>query len=108
MSAEVESVNFGPAVKLHEKIHSLVDTPVVFNPDGIPEEMKSLKQWVCWAKIKKTEKGGATKAPVAVSSGVLHTSKWGDAVNRKTFDAAYAEFQRYPDFYHGVGFISFP
>lgn len=108
MSAEIEAVDFGPAVKLSQGIHALVDTPIEFNPDGIPEEMKPLKQWVCWSKIKATEDGAPTKKPTKVTDGVLHGVEWGKAINRYTFDDALAEFKRYPEQYHGVGFIFEP
>ena len=89
------------APKFGGGITGLVDTKFVFNPEGIPKELKQRDQWVCWSFIKK-EDGETAKAPVYLKQGQLCLSKW--STHTESWENALQDYYS-SDLVHGVGFV---
>jgi primase-polymerase (primpol)-like protein len=70
------------------------------NPDGIPQELKSLPQWVCWRW--QTRDGKWTKVPVDPKSGF--NAKSNDSAYWGTFEQALSYYQGHYEV-EGVGFV---
>ena len=60
-----------------------------FNPDGIPDSLKTLSQWTCW-RYEDKGNGKPTKPPIDARTGRYASSK--DPATWSTFDAALARF----------------
>lgn len=60
-----------------------------FNPDGIPDSLKTLSQWTCWHYQGKGNRK-PTKPPIDARTGRYASSK--DPSTWSTFDAALARF----------------
>jgi len=69
-----------------------------YNYDNIPEEMKALRQWVCY-KLEPNEDGDLIKMPRNPNGGARARSN--DPSTWNTFEAAIAASRRYD----GIGFI---
>lgn len=72
------------------------------DPEGIPEELKDLRCWICWESVQKD--GGTTKKPrapwtVGHTGDVSPTNPW----NWTGFDEAYDWASKMPAW--GVGFV---
>src|SRR4051794_24241012 len=71
------------------------------DPDGIPDELKSLRQWVAWKAAWNEEKERCKKVPINP-----HTGRNASPTNPKTwgtFDQAYQRML--DDNLQGVGFV---
>jgi primase-polymerase (primpol)-like protein len=73
--------------------------PVI--PEGIPQELKDVPQWVCWWWREREHKW--TKVPVDAKTG--GNADITDPAYYRTFDQAMAYYQKYPDIIAGVGFV---
>ena len=62
---------------------------LAFNPDGIPDSLKTLSQWTCW-RYEDKGNGKPTKPPIDARTGRYASSK--DPATWSTFDAALARF----------------
>ena len=62
---------------------------MAFNPDGIPDSLKTLSQWTCWHYQDKGN-GKPTKPPIDARTGRYASST--DPSTWTTFDAALARF----------------
>ena len=84
--AAVSDVSDTPAVNLD----LLTATArLAFNPDGIPDSLKTLSQWTCW-RFKDEGEGKPGKPPIVARTGRYASSK--DPATWSTFDAALARF----------------
>jgi putative DNA primase/helicase len=70
------------------------------NPDGIPQELKDVPQWVCWWWRGKDK---WTKVPVDAKTG--GNADITDPAYLRTFDQAMAYYQQHSDTIAGVGFV---
>jgi putative DNA primase/helicase len=68
--------------------------------ENIPQELKELKQWVCWKKITN-EKGKATKIPISAINGSNAMSN--NPLTWTTFDKAVEAVKTYN--LSGIGFM---
>jgi len=62
---------------------------LAFNPDGIPDSLKTLSQWTCW-RFKDEGKGKPGKPPIDARTGRYASST--DPSTWTTFDAALTRF----------------
>lgn len=77
---------------------------------NIPEELKALPAWVCWAVTKIESSGKFNKVPY-YPNGSVRRGEQGSPQDRKqlgVFAEAYAEFNRNPGKYAGVGLAMLP
>ncbi len=70
------------------------------NPDGIPQELKALPQWVCWCW--QSRDGKWTKVPIDPVTGGHARSN--DPDSWDTFDQALSYYQQHEQV-EGVGFV---
>ena len=73
--------------------------PVI--PEGIPDELKALEQWVCWAW--RSRDGKWTKVPVDAKTGGNASTT--DPAYWSTFDQVLAYYQQPDNCMAGVGFV---
>jgi putative DNA primase/helicase len=73
------------------------------NFDKVPDELKVLKQWVCWKYGKKKPDGRFDKLPCEANSG--RELKWGSPENWLTFKEAFQLWQINQAKIAGVGFV---
>jgi hypothetical protein len=77
---------------------------------NIPEELKTLPAWVCWAVTKIEPSGKFNKVPY-YPNGSVRRGEQGSSQDRKqlgTFAEAFAAFNRNPDRFAGVGLAMLP
>jgi primase-polymerase (primpol)-like protein/phage/plasmid-associated DNA primase len=67
-----------------------------FNPENIPDEMKSVKQWVCW-KYQEV-KGRKTKVPYQPNE------QKADSMNQQTW-SSFEDVCKVADDFDGIGFV---
>jgi putative DNA primase/helicase len=71
------------------------------NPDGIPQELKARRQWVCW-RWKRKEDGSWTKPPLDPKTGraasATNSATWG------TFEEAHGRYLQRENI-SGIGFV---
>lgn len=68
------------------------------DPDGIPDELKALPNWVCWTGVRRGEKW--TKKPITIKgagTSVTNPNDWA------TFDRAFEAYRERR--FDGVGFV---
>src|SRR5438874_9868404 len=64
------------------------------NPDGIPEELKAIPQWVCWSYERRCDSKGVwkwTKPPINARTD--RRAKSTDPSTSSTFDEALARYR---------------
>ncbi|HZY25011.1 MAG TPA: hypothetical protein VFE71_04240, partial [Bacteroidales bacterium] len=75
------------------------------NVEGIPEELKALKNWLLWKYEDRTDSKGnikKTKVPYQISgkkADSMNPGTWGE------LDKVLKTYERFPDQYNGIGFI---
>jgi primase-polymerase (primpol)-like protein len=79
--------------------------PLTVRPENIPDEMKSLPQWVMWRYVWLPSRGKWDKPPYKVR---LKSQEFASSTDPKTWDtfgAALAVYQTAPELYDGIGFV---
>jgi putative DNA primase/helicase len=71
------------------------------SPEGIPQELKDLAQWVCWTW--QSRDGKWTKIPVDPKSKAH--AKTNDPGYWRTFQEAMETYEKHREVYAGVGFV---
>jgi putative DNA primase/helicase len=76
-----------------------------FNPENIPSEMRTRRQWIVWQAKEEAKADGEVrinKIPKKVDGGAAATD---DPSTWTTFDAAVAAWKKHPRKFAGVGYV---
>ncbi len=80
-------------------------TPLVVQPENIPDELKALPQWVMWRYVWLPDTQRWDKPPFQVRLRNPALAKVNGPKTWNTFGAAIAAYQTAPDLYDGIGFV---
>jgi putative DNA primase/helicase len=87
-------------------MHNQSETPQVLpvNPEGIPEALKALAQWVRWRQKLRKDKEKPAKIPVSLVTG--EAAKTNDPSTWGTFEQAWSYYHSHRDRgIEGLGFV---